>query len=122
MNAFFAYLYRLRFIQRWSLMRNAVPESVAGHFLTSADVRSLDHKVVVVPPLSLAQTAQDTGCAGEPCRVAPPLANADDLSGSVAICVQPRGDSGKPLRRRHGSRCPRAGGPPLCSSRPCSRT
>lgn len=31
MTHFFAYLYRLRFIQRWSLMRNAVPESVAEH-------------------------------------------------------------------------------------------
>src|SRR5919202_5216240 len=31
MNHFFAYLYRLRFIQRWRLMRNAVPESVAEH-------------------------------------------------------------------------------------------
>ena len=30
-NHFFAYLYRLRFIRRWSLMRNAVPESVAEH-------------------------------------------------------------------------------------------
>jgi 5'-deoxynucleotidase len=30
-NHFFAYLYRLRFIRRWSLMRNAMPESVAEH-------------------------------------------------------------------------------------------
>jgi 5'-deoxynucleotidase len=30
-NHFFAYLYRLRFIQRWSLMRSAVPENVAEH-------------------------------------------------------------------------------------------
>jgi 5'-deoxynucleotidase len=28
---FFAYLYRLRFIQRWVLMRSAVPENVAEH-------------------------------------------------------------------------------------------
>jgi 5'-deoxynucleotidase len=28
---FFAYLYRLRFIQRWSLMRNTEPENVAEH-------------------------------------------------------------------------------------------
>ena len=26
MNHFFAYLYRLRFIQRWGLLRKAVPE------------------------------------------------------------------------------------------------
>ncbi len=31
MSAFFAYAYRLRFIQRWSLMRNTVPENVAEH-------------------------------------------------------------------------------------------
>ena len=31
MSHFFAYIFRLRFIQRWSLMRNAVPESVAEH-------------------------------------------------------------------------------------------
>ena len=36
MNHFFAYLYRLRFIQRWSLMRNAVPESVAERSLQVA--------------------------------------------------------------------------------------
>jgi 5'-deoxynucleotidase len=30
-NHFFAYLYRLRFIRRWSLMRNTVPENVAEH-------------------------------------------------------------------------------------------
>jgi 5'-deoxynucleotidase len=28
---FFAYLYRLRFIQRWVLMRSAIPESVGEH-------------------------------------------------------------------------------------------
>lgn len=31
MSHFFAYLYRLRFIRRWSLMRNTVPENVAEH-------------------------------------------------------------------------------------------
>jgi 5'-deoxynucleotidase len=31
MSSFFAYAYRLRFIQRWSLMRNTVPENVAEH-------------------------------------------------------------------------------------------
>lgn len=31
MSHFFAYLYRLRFIHRWSLMRNTVPENVAEH-------------------------------------------------------------------------------------------
>jgi len=28
---FFAYMYRLRYIERWSLMRNTTPESVAEH-------------------------------------------------------------------------------------------
>jgi 5'-deoxynucleotidase len=31
MSHFFAYLYRLRFIRRWSLMRNTEPENVAEH-------------------------------------------------------------------------------------------
>jgi 5'-deoxynucleotidase len=30
-NHFFAYLYRLRYIERWSLMRNVVRENVAEH-------------------------------------------------------------------------------------------
>lgn len=30
-SPFFAYLYRLRYIQRWSLMRNTQPENVAEH-------------------------------------------------------------------------------------------
>jgi 5'-deoxynucleotidase len=30
-NDFFAYLYRLRYIERWSLMRNTVRENVAEH-------------------------------------------------------------------------------------------
>lgn len=30
-DAFFAYMYRLRFIERWSLMRNVVRENVAEH-------------------------------------------------------------------------------------------
>ncbi len=45
MNAFFAYLYRLRFIQRWSLMRNAVPESVAEH---SFQVALLAHALCAI--------------------------------------------------------------------------
>jgi 5'-deoxynucleotidase len=31
MSHFFAYLYRLRLIQRWVLMRSAIPESVGEH-------------------------------------------------------------------------------------------
>jgi 5'-deoxynucleotidase len=30
-SAFLAYLYRLQYIQRWSLMRNTHPENVAEH-------------------------------------------------------------------------------------------
>ena len=30
-NDFFAYMYRLRYIERWSLMRNVVKENVAEH-------------------------------------------------------------------------------------------
>ncbi len=42
---FFAYLYRLRFIQRWSLMRNTVPENVAEH---SFYVAVLTHALCVI--------------------------------------------------------------------------
>lgn len=45
MNHFFAYLYRLRFIRRWSLMRNAVPESVAEH---SFQVALLTHALCMI--------------------------------------------------------------------------
>lgn len=31
MSAFFAYLYRLRWIERWNLMRNGISENVAEH-------------------------------------------------------------------------------------------
>jgi 5'-deoxynucleotidase len=45
MSHFFAYLYRLRFIQRWSLMRNTLPENVAEH---SYHVAVLTHALCVI--------------------------------------------------------------------------
>jgi 5'-deoxynucleotidase len=42
---FFAYLYRLRFIQRWVLMRSAVTESVAEH---SFQVALLTHALCTI--------------------------------------------------------------------------
>ncbi|MBN2910443.1 5'-deoxynucleotidase [Polycladomyces sp. WAk] len=45
MNAFFAYLYRLRLIQRWSLMRNVMPENVAEH---SFHVALLTHALCTI--------------------------------------------------------------------------
>lgn len=36
MSHFFAYLYRLRFIRRWSLMRNTIEENVAEHSFHTA--------------------------------------------------------------------------------------
>src|SRR5215204_795916 len=42
---FFAYLYRLRFIQRWILMRSAVPENVAEH---SFQVALLTHALCTI--------------------------------------------------------------------------
>jgi len=42
---FFAYLYRLRFIQRWSLMRNTLQENVAEH---SFYVAVLTHALCVI--------------------------------------------------------------------------
>jgi 5'-deoxynucleotidase len=44
-SAFFAYLYRLRFIQRWSLMRNTLPENVAEH---SFQVALLTHALCTI--------------------------------------------------------------------------
>jgi 5'-deoxynucleotidase len=44
-SPFFAYLFRLRFIQRWSLMRSAVPENVAEH---SYDVALLTHALCTI--------------------------------------------------------------------------
>jgi 5'-deoxynucleotidase len=42
---FFAYLYRLRFIQRWVLMRSAIPESVGEH---SFQVALLSHALCTI--------------------------------------------------------------------------
>lgn len=42
---FFAYLYRLRLIQRWVLMRSAVPENVAEH---SFHVAMLTHALCTI--------------------------------------------------------------------------
>ena len=36
MNPFFAYLNRLKLIQRWGLMRNAIPENDMEHSACSA--------------------------------------------------------------------------------------
>ena len=41
---FFAYISRMRFIQRWALMRNTAPENVQEH---SHQVAVLDRKSVV---------------------------------------------------------------------------
>ena len=45
MSHFFAYLYRLRFIRRWSLMRNTLPENVAEH---SFHVALLTHALCTI--------------------------------------------------------------------------
>jgi 5'-deoxynucleotidase len=42
---FYAYLYRLRFIQRWVLMRSSVPENVAEH---SFQVALLTHALCTI--------------------------------------------------------------------------
>jgi len=48
MSHFFAYISRLRWIRRWSLMRNAIPEDVATH---SWEVASLAHVLGVIHKL-----------------------------------------------------------------------
>lgn len=45
MSHFFAYLFRLRFIRRWSLMRQALPENVAEH---SYHVAVLTHALCTI--------------------------------------------------------------------------
>ena len=42
---FFAYLSRMRFIQRWALMRNTAPENVQEH---SHQVAVLAHALAVI--------------------------------------------------------------------------
>ena len=48
---FFAYLSRMRFIQRWALMRNTAPENVQEH---SHQVAVLAHALAVIPTRSSA--------------------------------------------------------------------
>ncbi len=56
---FFAYLYRLRLIQRWVLMRSAIPESVGEH---SFQVALLTHGLCTIAHDVFGQEV-DTGAA-----------------------------------------------------------
>jgi 5'-deoxynucleotidase len=58
-SPFFAYLFRLRFIQRWNLMRSALPENVAEH---SYDVALLTHALCTIRR-DVYGTEMDTGRA-----------------------------------------------------------
>jgi 5'-deoxynucleotidase len=58
-GAFYAYLYRLRLIQRWVLMRSAVPENVAEH---SFQVALLTHALCTIAS-SVYDKQVDTGRA-----------------------------------------------------------
>jgi 5'-deoxynucleotidase len=57
---FFAYLYRLRFIQRWILMRSAVPENVAEH---SFQVALLTHALCTISRDVFGNSQVDAGSA-----------------------------------------------------------
>jgi 5'-deoxynucleotidase len=57
---FFAYLYRLRFIQRWVLMRSAVTESVAEH---SFQVALLTHALCTIAREVFGNKSVDAGGA-----------------------------------------------------------
>jgi 5'-deoxynucleotidase len=57
---FFAYLYRLRFIQRWILMRSAVPENVAEH---SFQVAMLTHALCTISRDVFGNAEVDAGSA-----------------------------------------------------------
>ena len=56
---FYAYLYRLRLIQRWVLMRSAVPENVAEH---SFQVALLTHALCTIA-VEVFGKSVDTGAA-----------------------------------------------------------
>ncbi len=45
MNSFFALLFRQKFIQRWGLMRNAIPESLAEH---TAEAAVIAHALAII--------------------------------------------------------------------------
>lgn len=45
MSHFFAFLKRMRFIQRWGLMRNTVPENIAEH---SLEVAFIAHQLAIL--------------------------------------------------------------------------
>ncbi len=45
MNSFFALLFRQRYIQRWGLMRNSIPESLAEH---TAEAAVIAHALAVI--------------------------------------------------------------------------
>jgi len=57
---FFAYLYRLRFIQRWILMRSAVPENVAEH---TFQVALLTHALCTIARDVFGKSGVDAGAA-----------------------------------------------------------
>ena len=45
MNSFFALLFRQKFIQRWGLMRNTIPESLAEH---TAEAAVIAHALAII--------------------------------------------------------------------------
>jgi len=45
MNSFFALLFRQKYIQRWGLMRNSIPESLAEH---TAEAAVIAHALAVI--------------------------------------------------------------------------
>lgn len=53
---FFAYISRMRFIQRWALMRNTAPENVQEH---SHQVAVLAHALAGDPPTRSSAAALD---------------------------------------------------------------
>jgi len=58
MSHFFAYISRLRWIRRWSLMRNAIPEDVATH---SWEVGTIAHALGVIHNLQNPEDTIDPG-------------------------------------------------------------
>ena len=60
---FFAYLSRMRFIQRWALMRNTAPENVQEH---SHQVAVLAHALAVIRNEKFGGQV-DPGCCRRSC-------------------------------------------------------
>lgn len=59
MNHFFAYLFRMKYIKRWGLMRNAMEENLEEHTL---EVALLAHALAAIPPRCIRRAMRSGTC------------------------------------------------------------